>query len=759
MIRGALAMSVVVLAAWALVPAQPGLDDLARRSLAQIDGELRVPGLGANVEVARDEWGVPHISAASVDDLFFAQGFIAAQDRLWQMELWRRTAEGRLAEIAGVAAVPRDRLARLLKYRGAMDDTELRVYHPEARRLMTAFVNGINAYITLHRNKLPIEFEATGVRPEPWTLETLTLRQTTFGDATNELQLARSVAELGAVEANRRRNPDPWDELVIPKGLDVSLISSEIVAAARTGGRPAPPEILPSFVRYLASVLGRDAEELRAAAPSAYVVEPGSNNWVVSGKLSTTGKPVVANDPHREVTLPSLRYIVHLKAPGWNVIGATEPPFLGVALGHNDRVGWGLTIVGTDQHDVYVEELNPKNATEVKWRGAWEPLRIVRDEIRIKGAASQFVELKFSRHGPIFYEDSKRFRAYALRSALHQPGTAPYVAGLRLSQTKSCREFLDAAVHWYAPSENLICGDVDGNIAWRPSALTPSRKGWHGRLPVPGEGTYEWDGFRRDLPTEYNPPSGFIATANNNVQPKNFSPPFMFKDADTRFERITRLRQLLVSNRTYSLEDHRNIQHDVLSLRALANLSLFKNWTSSDAEVERARAILAAWDAQYRRESAEAALYETLLDVQPRALNEHTPTSERRELLEKGLRAAINSLKTSQGSDWSHWRWGRMHARRFEHVLLDQFDLSSVERPGGAGTVAADGASYRHILDVSDWDRSLATNTPGQSGQPQSPFYGNLLPLWAANQYFPLVFSPAAVEKHTRHRLTLRPQQ
>ena len=759
MIRGALAMSVVVVAAWALVPAQPGLDDLARRSLAQIDGELRVPGLGANVEVARDEWGVPHISAASVDDLFFAQGFVAAQDRLWQMELWRRTAEGRLAEIAGVGAVPRDRLARLLKYRGAMDDTELRVYHPEARRLMTAFVNGINTYITLHSNRLPIEFEATGVRPEPWTLETLTLRQTTFGDATNELQLARSVAELGAVEANRRRNPDPWDELVIPKGLDVSLINSEIVAAARIGGRPAPPEILPSFVRYLASALGPDAEELRAAAPSTYVVEPGSNNWVVNGKLSTTGKPVVVNDPHREVTLPSLRYIVHLKAPGWNVIGATEPPFLGVALGHNDRVGWGLTIVGTDQHDVYVEELNPKNANEVKWRGAWEPLRIVREEIRVKGTAPQFVELKFSRHGPIFYEDSRRLRAYALRSALHQPGTAPYLAGLRLSQTKSCREFLDAAVHWYAPSENLICGDVDGNIAWRPSALTPSRKGWHGRLPVPGEGTYEWEGFRRDLPTEYNPPSGFIATANDNVQPKNFSPPFMFKDADTRFERITRLRQLLVSNRTYSLEDHRHMQHDVLSLRAAANLSLFKNWTSSDAEVERARAMLAAWDAQYRRESAEAALYETLLGVQPRALNEHTPASERRELLEKGLRAAISSLKTSQGSDWSHWRWGRMHARRFEHVLLDQFDLPPVERPGGAGTVAADGASYRHVLDVSDWDRSLATNTPGQSGQPQSPFYGNLLPLWAANEYFPLVFSPAAVEKHTRHRLTLRAQQ
>jgi penicillin amidase len=722
---------------------------------------VQVSGLAANVEVRRDEWGVPHISAASADDLFFAQGFVAAQDRLWQMEIWRRTAEGRLAEIVGPAAVPRDRLTRLLKYRGAVDDAELRVYHPDARRLMTAFANGVNAYIALNRNRLPIEFEVTGVLPTPWTLETLTLRQTTFGDATSELQLARSVAELGVVEANRRRNPDPWDDLAIPKGLDVSIIGSEVAASARTGGRTAPPEILPSYVRYLASVPGPDAAELRAAADvaSSYVVQPGSNNWVVSGKLSTTGKPVVVNDPHREVTLPSLRYIVHLQAPGWNVIGASEAPFLGVAIGHNDRLGWGLTIVGTDQHDVYVEETNPKNPNEVKWRGGWEPLRIVREEIPVRGAAPQIVELKFSRHGPIFHEDSKHRRAYALRSALHQPGTAPYLAGLRLSQAASCREFLDAALQWYAPSENLICGDVDGNIAWRPSALTPNRKGWNGRLPVPGDGSYEWDGFRRDLPSAYNPPAGVIVTANDNVQPKNFSPPFMFKNGDTRFDRITRLRQLLVSDRKYSLEDHRRMQHDALSLRASASVPFFRNWTSSDGEVERARSMLASWDAQYRRESVEAALYETLLAVEPRALNEHTPAPERRGLLEKGLRAVINSLKGSQGADWSHWRWGRMHARRFEHQLLDQFDLPPVERPGGAGTVAADGASYRHILDVSDWDRSLATNTPGQSGQPRSPFYGNLLPLWAENQYFPLVFSRAAVEKHTRHRLTLRAER
>jgi penicillin G amidase len=742
MIRVWLVIVALALGAWAaLVPRQPARDDLARRALARIDGEVEVPGLRANVRILRDEWGVPHISADSADDLFFAQGYVAAQDRLWQMEIWRRTAEGRLAEIVGQQAVARDRLTRLLKYRGATDAAELTVYHPDARRLMTAFVAGVNAYIAQHKDRLPVEFVLTGVVPEPWTIDTLILRQTTFGDAANELQLARAVAELGVAEANKLRNPDPWDDLEIPQGLDVGIIGREVIGSARAAGRVPPPEILAPYRNVTAA----------PPASSAYAVEPGSNNWVVSGARSATGKPVVVNDPHREVTLPSLRYIFHLTAPGWNVIGAAEPPFLGIAAGHNDHIAWGLTIVGTDQHDVYVEELNPANPREVKWGTGWEALRIVKEEIRVKGTAPLVVELKFSRHGPIFHEDTARHRAYALRSALHEPGTAPYLAGLRLSQTRNCREFLDAAVYWNAPSENLICGDVDGNIAWRASALTPNRhgrgrKGWSGRLPVPGNGLYEWDGFRKDLPIEYNPPSGIIVTANHNIQPKGYSPPLMFKNADTRFERITRLRQLLLPDRTYSLDDHQRLQHDAFSLRAAADLLLFRNWTSADGRVERARALLAGWDAVYRRESAEAALYETWRDAAAESAGADLTSS---------LRTAVDRLTASQG-DWKNWRWGRMHARAFPHPLVRAFDLPPVERAGGAGTVAADGATYREILDVANWDRSLATNTPGQSGQPGSPFYGNLLPLWAENRYFPLLFSRQAVDSQARHRLTLR---
>jgi len=725
---------------------------LASASLSTIDGSVALSGLRADVRIVRDTWGVPHIYAQSTDDLFFAQGFVMAQDRLWQMEMWRRGAEGRLAEILGPSAVARDRIARLLKYRGPVDDREVTSYHPEARRFMTAYVAGINAFISSQQSKLPIEFVLTGIRPEPWTLETLLLRQIAFGDATAELQLARSVAELGAAEANRRRNPDPPDDLKIPEGVDVSAIAASYTAlsdATRTVSEPIRPEILPQFASMITSPPQVDPIPVR---------EPGSNNWVLSGSLSETGKPVVANDPHREVTLPSLRYIVHLNAPGWNVIGATEAPFFGIAIGHNERVAWGLTIVGTDQHDVYVEALNPANHNEVRWRDGWEAIRVVNEELRVKGQPAQKLELRFTRHGPIFYLDAARHRAYALRSALHEPGTAPYLAGLRLASTANCREFLDAAMYWYAPSENLICGDVDGNIAWQASALTPRRKAWAGRLPVPGTGLYEWDGFRRDLPRELNPERGFIATANHNVQPKGYSPPFMFKSADTRFERITRLLQLIHPGRKYSLDEHQRMQHDAYSLRAAADRKLFTGWSSGEARVERARRMLAGWDGVYTKASAEAAIYETWRRVAEGSQRGRGRRSSTPPPLETALRQAIDALTKSQGDDWSQWRWGRMHTRTFPHPFVNRFDLDTVERPGGAGTVAADGASYREILDAADWDRSVVTNVPGQSGQPGSPYYGNLLPLWADNRYFPLAFSRKAVDANAAHTLLLRPR-
>jgi len=754
---------------------------LARESLSAIDGEARIPALRAPVDVIRDQWGVPHIYAQNTDDLFMAQGYVMAQDRLWQMEMWRRSREGRLAEILGPSAVARDRMARMLRYRGPMDDREWTSYHPEGKRIFTAYAAGVNAYISSHAANLPVEFKLTGITPDPWTAETVVLRSATLGDASSELRLARNVATLGVEAANKQSAPDPWDDLKVPAGLDVSMIDDAVVASGRGGGGGGAagairPALVEPYRSWLATTLAPDSpnspnssdsrdspnspdsSDSSDSRDSSDNFPLGSNNWVVSGKLSATGKPVVANDPHREVTNPSLRYIVHLNAPGWNVIGAGEAPFVGVALGHNDRLGWGLTIVGTDQEDVYVEEVNPANANEVKWHGAWEPITVVHEAIKVKGEAARAIDLKFTRHGPIFYEDAARHRDYALRSALLEPGAASYLGGLRLAQAKDCRQFLDAAMYWKHATENLICGDVDGNISWQASALTPKRPNWSGRLPVPGTGDFEWDGFRSDLPREINPSRGFVATANNNINMPGI-PPVMFKSANgVEFERITRLREMITSAGTYTLDDHRRMQLDAVHMRARSEIAIFKGWTAASPDVERARQMLASWNAVLGKDSAAAALYSTWRTgstAQERDLTR--PIADRQPALEASLSRAVTQLSSSQGADWNGWRWGRMHTRAFPHPFLSSFDLPTVERPGGTGAVAADGATYREILDVADWDRSITTNVPGQSGQPESPFYGNLLPLWASDTYFPMVFTRGRVNTAAAHTMVFKP--
>lgn len=739
---------------------QRDLKALARQSLAKIDGALSAPALHDAVEIIRDQWGVPHIYAKNVDDLFFAQGYVMGQDRLWQLEMWRRQREGRLAEILGPRAFDRDRQARLLMYRGPFDDTEWTSYHPEAKRIFTAWVNGLNAFIAQNASNLPVEFKLTGIKPEPWTIQTVVLRSATFGDAMSEMQLARLVARVGPREANRMRMPDPWDDLTVPEGLDVNLIGDAAIAAmggrGGGGGRGALPK--PEIVAPYKAWFGAAPDVLAEDA----IKEPGSNNWAVAGTKTATGKPIVSNDPHREVTNPSLRYIVHLSAPGWNVIGAQEPPFVGVALGHNERVAWGLTITGTDQEDVFVEEVNPANANEVMYHGRWEPLKTLREEIKVKGEAARAIELTFSRHGPIFYQDAASHRAYALRSAMAEPGTGAYLGGLRLAQAKDCLAFLEEALYWKAPTENLVCGDVDGNLTMQGSALTPNRQGWVGRLPVPGTGKYEWAGFRTDLPRVVNPQKGYIATANNNVNPTTIYPPVMFKTLNnSAFERIARVEQMLngvLAAKKFTIEDSQRLQHDYYVSRGAFDQDVFRGWSGRTPEVEKARAMVAQWDATLRKESAEAAIYIAWRGlVDPKGVDFYRPLDERRAFAEAGLVKAIEKLTADQGPNWVEWRYGRMHQRDFPHPFVRAFDLPTVERSGGNGAVGADGASYREIMDVANWDRSVVTNVPGQSGQPESPYYGNLLPLWDRGEYFPMAYSRARVDQEAAHKLTLRP--
>ena len=574
------------------------------------------------------------------------------------------------------------------------------------------------------------------------------------------MQLAINVARFGAEEANRRAAPDPWDDLQIPEGLNVSIITEDILEAMRAGdsdpfvqGRLPDLEVVGPYQELLPQV--------RVAQVSGQEIpEEGSNNWVMSGARAPTGVPILANDPHRRIEMPALRYFVHLNAPGWNVMGGGEPPFVGVDAGHNERMAWGFTFAGTDMVDVYVEEVHPEDPNLVRWQDGWEPLRVIEEEIQIKGEAPRTVELKFSRHGPVFYEDSENGRAYALRSVVQEPGTAAYKGSFKLAQADSCADFFDRAMYWKIPTHSLICGDADGNIALQVTGLTPDRDGWNGRLPVPGTGEYEWRGFRSDLPREFNPDRGYIATANNNVHPPGYEgrPVFYHSSRAVETSRITRLHQILGSGEQLSVEDHQLIQHDAFSLRAAGDIPTFNGWNSEEPEVERARRMIAEWDAVLTRDSAAGAIYVRWADlVDPRARNPGTPSAERRAAVEEGLRATVRELTEELGPDWSEWLYGRTNQSELPHMIASVFDLPAVQRPGGSGTVNANGANFRRIIDLDNLDRSVGSNSPGQSAQPGSPFYGNLVDNLGNGQYFPLLFTREAVEQRASYRLTLRP--
>lgn len=755
----------------------PDLPARARAALAQTSGRLAVAGLGRPVTVYRDPWGIPHIYAETQDDLFFAQGFVAAQDRLFQMELWRRAAEGRLAEILGPQHVERDRVARLLRYRGDLD-AEYASYAPDAKGIVQAFVRGVNAYIETVRDRLPVEFELAGFRPEPWTPEVCLSRLSSLGVtgyAGYEVGRALLIRELGVEAAAELFPPDPAVPYQVPEGLDLALVDPKVLSAFLSAGGPVsfePPR-------------------------------EGSNNWVVDGSLSATGKPMLANDPHRSIGVPSLRWMVHLVGPGWNVIGAGEPALPGVAAGHNDRVGFGFTIVGIDQQDLYVEEVNPENPNEVRSRGRWVPMRIERETIQVKGGDPVAVELKLTEHGPVVFEDPARHRAWALRWVGSEPGTAGYLGSLSLNRARSWPEFLKALERWKVPSENLLYADVDGNIGWKVAGLTPVRKGWNGLLPVPGDGRYEWQGFlpAAELPQDFNPARHFLATANHNILPPGYEHELGYDWAPRfRFDRL--VETFSQPGRRFTAEDFKRLQHDEVAGPARELIDLLVQAKGADAELKPWIERLAKWDRVVSKDSAAAALYvfwtdklapaafqkrvpEALWPVVGNALSTDNllrhlkqpsprwfgedPKAGRDAALLSALRDAVAEARKRMGDDPAAWRWGAVHRTSFRHPLAfrdKMFDLPTYELGGDGETVhvtwgpdftVSFGASFREILDVADWDRSLATSVPGQSGQPLSPHYADLLPLWAEGKYFPLLYSRPRIEAESKDKLVLEP--
>lgn len=777
-----------------------------------------IDGPGDTVEILIDHWGIPHIYADSESDLFFAQGFNAARDRLFQFEIWRRQATGTVAEILGERELQRDIGTRLFQFRGNIVD-EMNHYHDRGEHIITSYVQGVNAYIAWtekHPESLPIEFGLLGIKPQKWTPEVVISRhQGLLGNIGTELATGRMVAQVGA-DITRQITWFHPDEPILeldPK-IDPEHLEKDILGLYNAYRRP---------VRFRPEDLVADAQNdpdtyndmvwLDQQTEKDFLIEDihhlGSNNWVVSGEHSQSGYPMMANDPHRRQSVPSLRYMAHLVGPGWNVIGGGEPEIPGISIGHNEHGTWGLTVYYTDAEDLYVYKTNPDNPNQYWYKGAWESMRIIQDTIPVKDREVVVVEHKYTRHGPMVYADPGEHIAYAVRCGWLEIGGSPYLASLRMDQAETFEAFREACNYSNIPGENMIWADKEGNIGWQAVGIAPIRRNWSGLVPVPGDGSYEWDGYLPIIakPHVYNPESGIFATANENVT----SPDFPHRDA-LGFSwadpyRGNRVAELLNNGRKHSLMDMATYQTDYLSIPARTLVPLLKNLSSENKLVEEARQLLLDWDFFLNKESIEAGIYvawegqlkrEMIRLVVPKDLQAgfylqhkllvdwlvlpdskfgNNPLKGRAEFLMKSLETTVSALSKRYGNDPSRWVYGQ---EGYKHIYL-KHPLSNAVKPDirqkinvgpaprggnghtvgstGSGNNQPSGASFRLIVDTGDWDHCLGTNSPGQSGNPDDPFYKNLFDTWANDQFFPVYFSREKVESVMAKRVLLVPQK
>ena len=665
----------------------------SRQVLAKLDGDVTLPGLKEPVEVIRDRWGIAHIYAKNQPDLFTAQGFVAAQDRLFQIEMWRRQAAGEMAEIFGPSYFAADRFARLMKYRGDRE-AEWTSYSPDTKEIATSFTNGINACIDQLGENLPIEFQILGFKPKKWKPEDVLGRMSGIymsQNFRNEIMRAQLIAAVGIEKARWMAPVDPLREYT-------SALSMEELKAI-------DKNILADY-------------EAATKALSFTPPKTESNNWVVSGERSASGKPLLASDPHRAIALPSLRYLVHLNAPGWNVIGAGEPGLPGVAIGHNDHIAWGFTIIGVDQADFYVEETHPK-LLEYKANGKWTPMESASATIAVKGEKDRKVDLLFTRHGPVLYHDAKRNRAYALEWVGSDPGGAAYLGSLAVGRAKNQKEFLEALKAWKVPGLNFVYADVEGNTGWIAAAKIPVRPKHDGLLPVPGDGGYEWNTYLKvpQYPQSFNPKSGWLATANHNIIPEGYTKQIGYEFAPPyRFQRI---RDVLKSKDKWTLEDFRALQHDEQSLPGIVLCCLLRNIHPEDKKLLAYRNQLIEWDGKLDVQSSAGPLYQIWLreiqeaffaphlnkdqkkafgslvglPVMERALINADPywfadKDARDAFLQTTFTLAVKKLEALPKDQQA--RWGNLHTVTFRHSLatLDSavakaFNIGPFERGGG----------------------------------------------------------------------------
>jgi penicillin G amidase len=783
--------------------AAAGVRVALRRPLPQTTGQLAVPGLNAPVEVLHDRWGVPHIYAASNADLFLAQGFVHAQDRLWQMELHRRTGYGRLAEIFGVRALESDRFLRVLGF-GRVARQEAAALEGATREAVECYVRGVNAFLAQAGGRLPVEFTLLRFRPEPWQPADVlvwgkVMALNLSGNWTAEVLGARIVAAVGPERAAALLPTYPADHpLTLPPGLGADALAG--VEAARP---------------FTAQGDGTQ----------------GSNAWVVSGARSRSGKPLLANDPHLALQMPSLWYEMHLTGGDYAVAGASIPGTPGIVIGHNARIAWGVTNGMNDLQDLYVEHFDPADpaSRRYEFRGAWEEATVVREEIVVREGRrtrTEMLDVRLTRHGPVIspqtpQADATPAEQLALRWTALDPGHLSR-AVLALNQATDWTSFRAALADWTVPTQNFVYADVGGHIGYALGGVMPLRAQGAGLLPVPGwTGEWEWTGAipPDENPYTLDPDAGLIVTANNRIAGDDY--PYPLPAEWLPGYRAIRIRALLERTPRHDTTSFARIHADRRSLPGQAFIALAATGqlpVDDDPLAQAACATLAAWDGVLSADSVGGLIYVVLREhLLARVYQEIAPqlglvtglgvfaTLPGRMFLLRALpevlrrlaahddawlpagdtwdavlrdawSATIAQLRAAQGDDVARWRYGRANLLTLRHPLgarrpLDRLFNRGPYATGGDSDTVCMGSrsldptgletfvapSYRQIWDLADWDRGRTIHPTGQSGHPASPHYDDFISTWHGGKYHPTPWTPAAVEEAAVARLTLTP--